>query len=762
MDRRCLTVANGGEVSPDLYGRFDVPKVANGYKTIMNFIVTIQGTAYFRGGFKYLAKTKDRAKKSYLDDFTYTEQDAYILEWGDKYVRFYRNGEPVMKNGAVYELETPYGIADLADENGVFLLRKAQSGNVMYLFNAKYPPHVLERTDAANHTFTLKAVDYAEFGGFEDLNKDEKKTVSCSAQEGVVTLTASASIFKQGHIGALFFIRRTNTDGIYSWSEGAKVTAGQRIISADNTYVCASSGSDLITGASKPTHTEGKSTDGKVDWQYEDSGYGICKITAVATDGKSATANVLVKMPVHVVKDKSSWKWKFGSWCAEYGYPSDGCFHRERLTLMRKRRGWFSWQKDFEDFSEYDKAAITYECGFAFDVAAGTTLGNVQWIVSAGNLVVGTTSNVCAVGEADTSQSFSIYNSRSEEHEVVAVRNVPPVKIGQQVVFVSASGKDVRCLTYNYDTNKYKSITLCEYAQHINQSGVVKLVRQKEPFDLIYCLREDGQISLLLFNPEQDGLSWAQFKTDGFVESIAAEGNTVYAIVRRRAVIDGAFVENRCIEVLQNPFQRYFSKTLADFETAREYNDYRRQVFLDDQKRMIYADSAVIKSSDAAFNRVGGLEHLAGRDVCVVTDGGKEIAKMVQKDVSGDWGVDLELPCTTAIVGLPYKGILIPTGISESNERGNVIVNIKRITRISFMVHNSVGGLASDGNGTQAQIVERGGGDNIDNPVPLFSGTIEEQAFDGTYDRDADLVITQPYPFPFCLQAIIYDYSTGE
>ena len=100
MDRRCLTVANGGEVSPDLYGRFDVPKVANGYKTIMNFIVTIQGTAYFRGGFKYLAKTKDRAKKSYLDDFTYTEQDAYILEWGDKYVRFYRNGDPVMKNGA--------------------------------------------------------------------------------------------------------------------------------------------------------------------------------------------------------------------------------------------------------------------------------------------------------------------------------------------------------------------------------------------------------------------------------------------------------------------------------------------------------------------------------------------------------------------------------------------------------------------------------------------------------------------------------------
>ena len=209
--KRVIRAFNTGEISPDLYGRDDIAKVNGGCLVMDNMMLTIQGAAHFRGGMSYESRTKDNTK-TLLIRFAYNDTDVYILEFGNKYIRFYRNGKILKDNtGTPLQLTTPYVLADLWRPDGTPAISTAQTGDVVYLFNAskKYPVQRLERNK--DGTFTLAEVDYAEDGGFEDLNIERDDRVYASAQTGDnVVVTATKSIFKQGHIGGLGYIEPTN------------------------------------------------------------------------------------------------------------------------------------------------------------------------------------------------------------------------------------------------------------------------------------------------------------------------------------------------------------------------------------------------------------------------------------------------------------------------------------------------------------------------------------------------------------------------
>ena len=757
VQKRVLRAFNAGEISPDLFGRDDIAKVNSGCVALDNWILTIQGAAYFRGGMLYSHQTKNNTKTLSMD-FCYNDADCYTMEFGEKYVRFYRN-QKLMVNaqGEPIELTTPYKLADLFDEKGVPLLTKAQSGDVIYLFQkqSKYPMQRLERN--ANGSFSFAEVDFEEAGGFEDLNKNESVRVYASAQTGdSVTITANAAIFKQGHVGGLFYAEPINFNGIYKWSEGRDVSANQRIISDYKTYIATGAGT---SGYATPTHTEGTATDGKITWKYEDCGYGIGRILTVAADGKSCTVKVLLPFPFAVVgQDRKTWKYKFGSWCAEYGYPTCGCFHRERLCLARGSRLWFSWSDDFEDFSEKDYGKITYETGFSFNVSSGVTVGSIQWLESSKDLICGTDVNVVAVAESNTSDLFYVSNCRSYEQTRDACRQIQPVRVGQRFVFTDISGQSANVLIYDSAKLQYDPDTLQNFAKHICVEGIVDMVHIKEPFDVIYCLKANGALSCCLYSPSQEGLAWYRLKTDGFIESISKDGNNLALCVRRTKIVDGEKVNNYGIEFLQNPFQGYFSKTLADFATEKEYKQYCIDSLLETQKEACYLDGAIIKSSDTEFSTVDfGIEHLAGRTVRIVSEGGIEPDQEV-KLVNGKWTVTLTYPSKIAIIGLPYIGVIIPTpmeGDGERSARGRK----KRVNGIGFRVYNSMGGQYGRTMDTLVDALSRTGADNLNNPIPLYSGDIETRVFNGEYQDAERVIFVQPYPLPFTLQAIVLDYE---
>lgn len=757
VQKRVIRAFNAGEISPDLYGRDDVPKVNGGCISVENMILTIQGAAYFRGGMTYSSKTKNNTK-TLLRDFSYNDNDSYVVEFGEKYARFYRNQKLMVDaEGKPIEITTPYSLSDLFDDKGQPTLNKAQSADVLYMFQGegKYPVYRLERN--ANNSFSFQQVDYAEDGGFEDLNQERDQRVSCSASTGAgITITATHPIFKSGHVGALFYAEPINFDGIYNWSEGRAVKKDQRIVSNYKTYRAEADGT---TGYSAPKHQEGTATDGAVKWIYEDCGYGIGQILEVGADGKSAKVKVLKPFPFACVGDgRKTWKWKFGAWCPEYGYPTTGCFHRERLAVARKARMWFSWSDDFESFAEKDGGAITPECGWGFGVSSGITVGNIVWMQSGKDLLLGTDVNIVGIAESSSDATFYSSNCRSYEQTRDGCAAIPPVRIGNRFVFMDITGKTMDTLAYDANSYQYNSDTIQTYAKHINVEGVIDVVRIREPFDVIYCLKQNGELSCCLYSPAQEGLAWYRIKTDGDVVSIAKDGNNLAMTVKRHIVVDGKRQDVYGVEFLQNPFQGFFSKTEADFASKKEYEQYCIDSLLEVQKEACYLDSSIIVSSDTPFSVIDeNIDHLAGRKVSIVSEGGIEPEQVVSL-VNGKWTLKLKDPSKIAIVGLPYKGVIIPTpmeGDGQTSARGR----IKRINQVGFKVCNSMGGRCGDCMENMKDILSRNGRDNLNNPVPLSSKNIPLQPFSGDYEEEEKLIFMQPYPLPFMIQAIVFEFE---
>ncbi|MBQ8465291.1 MAG: hypothetical protein IJ545_04700 [Alphaproteobacteria bacterium] len=757
VQKKVLRAFNSGEITPDLFGRDDVQKVNSGLKVCDNMLLTIQGAAYYRGGMSHSAQTKNNSRVLLLD-FTYNDNDCYTVEFGNRYARFYRNQHLLVDvNENPIEVETPYLLADLWDANGLPALSKAQSADVVYLFNTtqKYPVQRLERL--ADGRFSLQEVDYGEDGGFEDINTDHDSRVYVSAQTGNdVVITADKAIFKQGHIGGIFYVEPINFNNILQWSEGRTVSANDRIISNYRTYKAAAEGT---TGHTTPKHYEGTATDGKVNWIYEDCGYGIGEIKSISNDGTSCVVKTLKAFPWACVGvDRKTWKWKFGSWCEEYGYPSCGCFHRERFCMLRGNRGWFSWTDDFENFSEKDFGAITYETGFSFNISSGITVGAAQWTESGKDLLIGTDVDTVAIGESNTNDLFYVSNCRSFEQTRDACSRIQPVRVGQRFVFADITGKSINTLTYDANSYQYDSDSLQTYAKHICVEGITNIVRIREPFDIIYCLKANGALSCCLYNPNQEGLAWFRIKTDGEIVSISRDSTNLALCVKRKVIINEVESDYYSVEFLQNPFQGYFSKTLADFNTEQAYRQYCKNALLEVQKEAIYLDASNIYTSDVAFRTINvGLDHLAGRTVSIVSEGGIEPEQEVRL-VNGQWTVTLQQDSKIALIGLPYKGVLVPLPM-ESDGETSARARVKRINRIGFRVYNSMGGQYGETMDSLKDLLSRSGGDTLDDPIPLYSGDAELSVFNGSYREAEQLIFVQPYPLPFTLQAIVYEYE---
>src|SRR3990172_8026943 len=81
---------NGGEFSPLLYGRVDVDRYKTGLKTCLNYLPTVQGPITRRPGTKFVFPTKDNGIAR-LQSFEFSITQAYMLEFGNTYIRFFKD-----------------------------------------------------------------------------------------------------------------------------------------------------------------------------------------------------------------------------------------------------------------------------------------------------------------------------------------------------------------------------------------------------------------------------------------------------------------------------------------------------------------------------------------------------------------------------------------------------------------------------------------------------------------------------------------------
>jgi hypothetical protein len=179
-----LTNFTAGELSPRLDGRNDLAKYSAGCSTVENMVIYPHGAAARRPGTQYIASVKTAAAKTRLIPFEFSTEQTYILEFGNTYIRFYRNNGQIESGGSPYEIVSPYLTAELFD------IKFAQSADVMYI---THPNHQTRKLSRTGHTaWTLTAVEFTN-GPFLDSNITTTTFTPASAAVGTgVNVTASA------------------------------------------------------------------------------------------------------------------------------------------------------------------------------------------------------------------------------------------------------------------------------------------------------------------------------------------------------------------------------------------------------------------------------------------------------------------------------------------------------------------------------------------------------------------------------------------
>lgn len=92
--RLLQTNFTGGEWSTLLDGRVDLNKHTSAVHRLENFYIHPQGSVSYRPGFRYVGTAKDNGT-IILIPFVFSAVQAYILEIGNRYIRFFRNKAPV-------------------------------------------------------------------------------------------------------------------------------------------------------------------------------------------------------------------------------------------------------------------------------------------------------------------------------------------------------------------------------------------------------------------------------------------------------------------------------------------------------------------------------------------------------------------------------------------------------------------------------------------------------------------------------------------
>jgi len=91
-----LSSFTAGEISPRLEGRVNLEKYREGLADLTNMVVHPHGGVARRPGTEFLGEVKSSANYTRLIPFQFKTSDTYILEFGNEYMRVYRNGLQVL------------------------------------------------------------------------------------------------------------------------------------------------------------------------------------------------------------------------------------------------------------------------------------------------------------------------------------------------------------------------------------------------------------------------------------------------------------------------------------------------------------------------------------------------------------------------------------------------------------------------------------------------------------------------------------------
>jgi hypothetical protein len=302
------------------------------------------------------------------------------------------------------------------------------------------------------------------------------------------------------------------------------------------------------------------------------------------------------------------------------------------------------------------------------------------------------------------------------------------VVTGNSVVYVRNQSSRLHELSYNWESNAYKSDDVSIMAPHLfDDYEIVDMAITKTPVPIIWCVRSDGKLLGLTYMPNQKVFAWHIHDTDGLVESISAisENNVdvLYASIKR--TING--------------------NTLRYIERL----DIQGTTTLED---VFHVDSGLTYEGTATTT-IKGLWHLEGKTVNILADGAVHPQLIV---INGQ--ITLQQAASKVHVGLPITADLQTLPISlemEAFAQGRQ----KNVNKAWLRVYRSSGIKVGPTFNKLTEVKQRTT-QLYGSPADLLSEEVSIM-ITPTWSDGGQICVRQTDPLPLSILSMVIDVALG-
>lgn len=699
----------GGELSPRLYGRPDLAKYADSVKLARDVVIMQHGGAMGRPGTDYLGEVKESAKATRLIPFVRDQDNAYVIEAGDGYMRFWKDGAVL---GSVYEIATPYTTAT------VFDVDFTQGADTMFLALGTLPIYRLRRFADTRWVIEASPLDPAPF---DAIGRRQATAITLGATSGSTTATAAAAAFLASDVG-----RTLQHNG-----GEASITGFTSTTQVDVTVTSAFAGTSLaasewlMTGSPQasctPTDKEpvGKSTTLTLDvdgWRATDVGSyvslngGLLKITAY-TSATAVDARVESVLSSTTAAEADAWTLESAVWNAQDGYPSSVSLHQQRLVAGGTSRfPQTIWGSRAGLYGDFTKGTLDDDA-YSFELSSDE-VNPIQFLSSSRDLVTLTYGGEWIL-TGGIEKPITPTNVRATPQAKVGSARVRPEQIDDDLYYAQRGVSVIRTLGFSIDVSGYRSGEASTFAEHLVAGGIEAITYQQSPERVMFAQKADGTYLACTVSREQQVRAFALCTPGGggVVESMATipeDGeDKTYMIVRR--TVNG---------------------------TTKRYVERMNWGACQDCRVSMTPGSATVT----------GLSHLAGHTVSAVADG------VDLGDFTVTSGGEITLPRSAAEVdvGLRYTPTirLLPPefGTGMGAAAGKRVLNGRTLVLFKDTIGCSVNG--------QPLAFRQFAEDVLDSPVEAYSGWKDVSDFGWSTDA-GEVELTQPQSYPWTILAVV-------
>ena len=749
-----LTNFTGGQLSDRMEGRTDFQKYFSGCKTLENFIVQPHGSVTRRPGTTFVSEVKTSSLKTRLIPFEFSTEQSYALEFGNNYIRFYKD------NGAV--LEANKTITGITQANPGVVTSAAHgysNGDTVVITG------VVGMTQVNNKRFKVASVATNTFQ-LQDIDGNNVNTTSYTAYTSggianrVYTLTTTyltADLFEIKYAQSAdvmylchpdYSVKKLSRTGHTSWTiTEVDFTDGPYLDDNITTTTFGMSSHTVGTGrtltASAVTginnNTGFQSTDVGRLFTFRD-GYG--EITAI-TSTTVVTATVIKDMG----SSSTTTAWALGAFSDTTGHPSCVTFYEQRLvfagTSDQPQTLFFSRSGDYENMHENRGGTVAADDAMIYTIASNQ-VNVIQSLKATRTLIILTSGGEFTLNSDSTGTAVSPTNINIKKQSNYGASNIDALSVGNATLFVQRAKRKLRELAYNFDTDGYVAPDMTILAEDVTLSGLDELTYQQEPHSIIWGIRGDGVLVGLTYQRSEQVVAWHQHKLGG------SFGATAHGIVESVISISG----NSYNRTDEDQIWVIVKRTING--TTRRYVEYFTPFQFDSSLTQFQFVDSALAYSGSATSTLTGLDHLEAQSIRVIANGATHPDKTVS---SGS--ITLDRTSTAAKVGLAYTSTLQTMRLDVGSQDGTSQGKTKRIFDVTLRFYETVGAKVGPDLNNLEEIPFRSSAASMDVAVPLFTGD-KKIEFRGNFETDGYLFVVQDQALPMTLLSLYPRLITND